>query len=79
MYLDVANTLFLLFKIIYVTTSGKIMWQNNFSFSVEEREPFFIEFFYPVDTGRNLNVHKTLRGRLLNVLCTFNSRAVSKG
>ena len=28
----------------------------------------------PVDTGRELNVHKTFRrrsGRLLNVLCTF--------
>ena len=79
MYLDVANTLFLLLKIIYVTTSDKTMWQNNFSFSVEEREPFFTEFFYPVDTGRNLNVHKILRGRLLNVLCMFNSRALSKG
>ena len=36
----------------------------------------------PVDTGRNLNVHKTFRrrpGRLLNVLCTFNLRPVSKG
>ena len=37
---------------------------------------------YPVDTGRKLNVHKTFRrrpGRLLNVLCTFNLRPVSKG
>ena len=37
---------------------------------------------YPVDTGRKLNVHKTFRrrpGRLLNVLCTFNSRPVSAG
>ena len=35
-----------------------------------------------VDTGRKLNVHKTIRkrpGRLLNVLCTFNLRPVSKG
>ena len=34
----------------------------------------------PVDTGRKLNAHKTFRrrtGRLLNVLCTFNSRPVS--
>ena len=79
MYLDDANTLFLLLKIVYVTTSDKTMWQNNFSFSVEEREPFFTEFFYPVDTERNLNVHEMLRRRLLKVLCTFNSRAVSKG
>ena len=36
----------------------------------------------PEDTGRKLNVHKTLRrrpGRLLNVLCTFNLRPVSTG
>ena len=35
-----------------------------------------------VDTGRKLNVHKTIRkrpGHLLNVLCTFNLRPVSKG
>ena len=35
-----------------------------------------------VDTGRKLNVHKTLRrlpGRLLNVLYTFNLRPVSTG
>ena len=33
----------------------------------------------PVDTGRELYVHKTLRrrpGRLLNVLCTFSLRSV---
>ena len=38
--------------------------------------------FFPVDTGRKLNVHKTFRkcpGRLLNVLCTFNLRPVSIG
>ena len=36
----------------------------------------------PVDTGHNLNVHKTFRsrpGRPLNVLCTFNLRRVSTG
>ena len=33
----------------------------------------------PVDTGRKLNVHKTFRRRLLNVLCTFNLRPVSTG
>ena len=35
-----------------------------------------------VETGRKLNVRKTLRrrpGRLLNVLCTFNLRPVSTG
>ena len=38
--------------------------------------------YYPLDTGRKLNVHKTLRrrpGRLLNVLCTFILRPVSRG
>ena len=37
---------------------------------------------YPVDTGRQLIVHKTFRrrpGRLLNDLCTFNLRPVSTG
>ena len=36
----------------------------------------------PLDAGRKLNVHKTFRrrpGRLLNVLCTFNLRPVSRG
>ena len=36
----------------------------------------------PVDTGRKLNVHKTLprrSARLLNVLCMFNLRSVSTG
>ena len=35
-----------------------------------------------IDTGRNLNVHNTIRrrpGRFLNVLCTFNLRPVSTG
>ena len=32
---------------------------------------------YPVDIGCKLNVHKTFRRRLLNVLCTFNLRPVS--
>ena len=39
------------------------------------------EGYYPVDTARKLNVHKTLRrrpGRILNVLCTFNLLAVSR-
>ena len=33
----------------------------------------------PVDTGRKLNVYKTFRRRLLNVLCTFTLRPVSTG
>ena len=33
----------------------------------------------PVDTGRKLNIYKTFRRRLLNVLCTFNLRPVSTG
>ena len=37
---------------------------------------------YPLDTGRKLKVHKTFRrhpGRLLNVLCTFSLRPMSRG
>ena len=37
---------------------------------------------YPMDTECKLNVRKTfkkLRGRLLNVLCTFNLRLASRG
>ena len=37
---------------------------------------------FPVDTGRKLNIHKTLKrrpGHLLNVLRTFNLRPVSTG
>ena len=43
---------------------------------------FHIGNFYPIDTGRRLNVHKTFRRRpgcLLNILCTFNLRPVSTG
>ena len=38
--------------------------------------------FLPRSTGRKLSIHKTFRrrpGRLLNVLCTFNLRPVSRG
>ena len=37
---------------------------------------------HPLGIGSNLNTHKTFRrcpGRLLNVLCTFNLRPVSRG
>ena len=37
---------------------------------------------YPLDTGRNLNVHKTFRkrpGNLMNVLFTFYLRPVFRG
>ena len=37
---------------------------------------------FPIDTGRDLNVHKTFNrrlGHLLNVLCTFSLRPVSTG
>ena len=36
----------------------------------------------PLGTGCKLNIHKTFKrrpGRLLNVLCTFNLRPVSRG
>ena len=33
----------------------------------------------PIYTGRKLNVNKTFRRRLVNVLCKFNLRPVSRG
>ena len=39
-------------------------------------------YYYPLDLGRKLNVHKTFRrqpGHLLNVLCMFNLRLASRG
>ena len=46
-------------------------------------KPVVAFYFYdkPLGTGRKLKVHETLRkrlGRLLNVLCTFNLRLVSR-
>ena len=41
-----------------------------------ERAAFIVNV---VDTGRKLNARKTIRRRLLNVLCTFNLRPVSAG
>ena len=38
--------------------------------------------YFLLDTGSELNVHKTFRkrpGRLLKVLCTFNLRPVLRG
>ena len=61
------------------------VYSSNY-FAVEIRKhgtDFCINIhYYPVDTGRKLNVHKTFKrrpGRLLNVLCTFNLRPVSTG
>ena len=54
----------------------KILKQKHFYF-----QRLYLRCF-PVDIGRNLNVHKTSRrclGRLLNVLCTFNLRPLSTG
>ena len=50
-----------------------------FTFLLTSMLPFN---YFPVDTGRKLNVHKTFRrrpGRLLNVLCMFSLRPVSTG
>ena len=51
------------------------------SFLVEE-SVYLQKVLLPLDTGRNLNVHKTFRrhpGRLLNILFTFKLRLVSGG
>ena len=53
----------------------------NISFSVRSMTNKF-DNLDPIDTRRKLNVHKKFRrrpGRLLNVLCTFNLRPVSRG
>ena len=60
---------------------------NFYKFYVEGVKTFFLPFTwfgkcFPVDTGHQMNVHKTFKrrpGRLLNVLCTFNLRPVSTG
>ena len=38
-----------------------------------------MQLYCPVVRGRKLNVHKTFRECLLNVLCTFKLRPVSMG
>ena len=46
------------------------------------QETHISRIIYSVDTGQELNVHKTFRrrpGRLLNVLCTSNSRPCLHG
>ena len=55
------------------------MDEEDNSVSIHQRS---FQNIHPVGTGRKLNLHKTFRrrpGRLLNVLCTFNSHPVSVG
>ena len=50
--------------------------------SFRELQRVYHSNYYPVDTGRKFNVHKTFRrrpGRLFNVLCTFRLHPVSTG
>ena len=62
-----------------------VMTQMNWICRMDGKQKALNLVSYPVDTGRKLNVHKTLRrrpgrpGHLLNVLCTFNLRPVSAG
>ena len=64
----------------YAQTSHE--WYPRLTFLCPEgRVEDSFRFHNPVDTGRKLNVHKTFRRcprRLLNVLCAFNLRPVSK-
>ena len=67
---DLYFSLFRLWDNMDVTPFILLLWQFNSS------------ILNPLDTGRKLNVYKTFRrhpGRLLNVLCTFNLRLVSRG
>ena len=66
-----------------------VIWKINFKYSLNVYFLWIFNYFHnflnqntpnhPIDTGRKLNVHKTFRRRLLNVLCTFNLRPVSTG
>ena len=49
------------------------------NYSLEHLRLAVFESYHPLDTGRKLNVRKTLRGRpgvALNVFCTFSLRPV---
>ena len=65
--LDIANRAIEAFAFTFKSWNSYSVWENVIK---------------PADTGCKLNVDKTFRrrpGRLLNVLCTFNLRPVSKG
>ena len=76
------NGFVMVFYILYFNTALQIM-----SSDPTTTINFFVGYptlrkFYPLDTGRKLNVHKTFRrrpGRYLNVLCRFNLRHMSRG
>ena len=61
----------------------KLQYRLNYRcWKLFKSENKFVEIFNPLDTGHKLNVHKAFRrcpGRLLNVLCAFNLRPVSRG
>ena len=62
---------------------GKISWSWYIGFNWCFMVSWQLDaVYFPVDTGRKLNLHKTFRRRLrrlLNVLCTFNLCPVSTG
>ena len=65
----------------YINQKLRHFW-NSESFWITGLQLLHYTHRSPVDTGRQLNVHKTFRrrpGRPLNVLCTFNLRPVSTG
>ena len=64
---------------LFVNTAKDRRQSLKFDFH-SKSEYYCIKIEYtPVDTGRKLSAHKTFKGRLLNVLCTFNLRPVSTG
>ena len=64
---------------LFVNTAKDRRQSLKFDFH-SKSEYYCIKIEYtPVDTGRKLNVHKTFKGRPLNVLCTFNLPPVSTG
>ena len=72
---------FRFFVFFFAFLPRKIFIDNSFClflFNVNQRK---VKWDIPLDIGRKLNVHKTFRRgsrRLLNVLCTFNLRPLSR-
>ena len=69
----------MLFCVFEINQLRFFLYETSFPFWIEDIKQHISN---PVDTGRKLNVHMTLRrcpGRFLNVLCKLNLRPVSAG
>ena len=73
---------FLSFRIFFSSSIANVGDFLNMSIYKPNYQFILCTSYFPVETGRKLNVHETFRrrpGRLLNVLYTFNLRPVSTG